>query len=279
MASFTPFSRRTLLGSGAAALAFTPTIVRAATPPPTGSRVPDTTLPPLPPETEQIEGRSDIAKRLTVQGTINGKGPYSFVVDTGADRTVIAYELAQELGLLKGVDVIVQGISRALPAPTVNLDTVQVGSIQLSNVNAPVLPRNWLGADGYLGLDVIDGRRVIFDFMHHNMTIAPPGSALSSWANHNEAIIHARGDNGRLIAVNCTVDRVSTHAFVDSGAEISIGNTHLMDRLKERGATYMTDLTIPLIGVTGGMVPGRIVAINAVSLGDMNFNNTILVIA
>ncbi|MBV9043597.1 MAG: hypothetical protein JO294_00615 [Alphaproteobacteria bacterium] len=34
-----------------------------------------------------------------------------------------------------------------------------------------------------------------------------------------------------------------------------------------------------MIGVTGGMVPGRIVAINAVKLGDMNFNNTILVIA
>src|SRR5690349_20565118 len=41
----------------------------------------------------------DLAGRITVPVRVNGEGPFDFVVDTGANRTVIAGELAAELGL------------------------------------------------------------------------------------------------------------------------------------------------------------------------------------
>ena len=41
----------------------------------------------------------DRALRMTVPVMINGQGPFDFVVDTGADRTVISEELAKQLNL------------------------------------------------------------------------------------------------------------------------------------------------------------------------------------
>ncbi|MGH1557988.1 aspartyl protease family protein [Caulobacter segnis] len=40
----------------------------------------------------------DDAKRLTVKALINGQGPFAFLVDTGANSSVIASELAAQLG-------------------------------------------------------------------------------------------------------------------------------------------------------------------------------------
>ncbi|MBA2770996.1 MAG: aspartyl protease family protein [Sphingomonas sp.] len=44
----------------------------------------------------------DRTERMTVPVSIGGRGPYRFVVDTGAERTVISRELARELSLDAG---------------------------------------------------------------------------------------------------------------------------------------------------------------------------------
>ena len=46
--------------------------------------------PPPPDLGAQLETAFDQAKRMTVPVFLNGKGPFAFVVDTGANRTVVA---------------------------------------------------------------------------------------------------------------------------------------------------------------------------------------------
>ncbi len=143
-----------------------------------------------------------------------------------------------------------------------------------------MLPREWLGADGYLGLDVIDGRRVTFNFRDHKLTVSGAAFPASNWIQPNEAIVRVDGSHGRLTAVDCSVDGVPASAFIDSGAEISIGNTRLFDELRDNaGATYIKDETVPVIGVTGGQTPGRLAAVTKVQLGSLRFERTVLVIA
>ncbi|MCX7864571.1 MAG: aspartyl protease family protein, partial [Novosphingobium sp.] len=58
--------------------------------------------PPLLPDLPEIrlEGvRTDRETRLTVPVTIEGKGPFRFVIDTGSQTTVVADSLAARLGL------------------------------------------------------------------------------------------------------------------------------------------------------------------------------------
>jgi predicted aspartyl protease len=263
------FSRRRLLTYGASALAFAPSFARAD--------APHAQLVATPPP-ELIDGFTDMADRLMLETTIDGKGPYRFVVDTGADRSVIASDVAESLGLLPHRDVVVQGIVRALPAPTVRVPNLSFGKMTLNDVAAPVLPRKWLGADGFLGLDVIDGRKVVFDFQNQKLSVERSGGS-AAWPNFNEIVVRVNGSNGRLKAVDCVVDDVEAVAFIDSGAQLSICNTPLFTELQKGGAKAIEGAEIPLIGATGGLMIGRLMEISRIKLGNLFFNKTRLAIS
>lgn len=230
---------------------------------------------PVPPSLTQ--GAPDDAARLTLETRIDGIGPFRFVVDTGADRSVIAADLAAALGLLPNENVVVQGIARALPTPTVPLKNLAFGDISLDCMAAPVLPRKWLGADGFLGLDVIDGRRVTFDFQNHRLTVAPSTSS-AGWTHFNEVVVRVDGSKGRLRAVDCTVQDVPAVAFIDSGAQISICNSILFDRLRKVGVTAQQGANIPLMGATGGQVQGQLTSVSSIRLGKLLFGRSRLAV-
>ena len=69
--------------------------------------VPTTPMPPLPPavidDTLLIGGEDITAKkirtRMTVEVKVNGQGPFRFLVDSGADSSVVGLNLAQQLQL------------------------------------------------------------------------------------------------------------------------------------------------------------------------------------
>jgi hypothetical protein len=259
-----PLSRRRLLGSGAAALGLAPLAAAA-----------DVPAPP-----QSLQGAADSVDRLTVPATIDGKGPYRFVVDTGADHTVIADDIARDLGLVRGDDVIVQGITSAMPAQTVHLKNLSFGPVAVERLSVPVLPRAFLEADGYLGIDAIDNRRVVFDFQNHALSIVKPESRwLPDHVHSDEALIPVYGNAGRLTSVDCQVDGVRAHAFVDSGADTSIGNLKLFEALQARdGRKFVGEDVVWLTGVTGATAPGRLTAVQKVRLGRLNFTDSALVI-
>lgn len=265
-------SRRHVLQIGAAALAIPP-LAHAST---AYSQLP----PETPPPDENIQGALDYQNRLTLDALIDGNGPYKFVVDTGSDRSVISTELAASLGLLNSEDVIVQGISRSLSAQTVTLKKLTFGSITINSLRVPVLPRRWLGADGYLGIDAVNGKRVTFDFQKNRIVVAQSSSPVRwSVARSDEIIVPVSGSSGRLKATDCSVDRVPVVAFVDSGAEFSIGNTKLFNKLAKAGATYVKDVAIPVLGATGGQTTGRLTYVSDIRIATINYLHNDLIIA
>ena len=274
MRSVDALSRRRLIGQAAAGFALAPGFARAAT----GTHL-EPNLPPLPPAVENIQGAPDDQNRLTVEAMINDKGPFRFVVDTGADRSVLSDQLAQTLGLPPDEDMIVEGIARSMPAPSARVGRLQIGRVVMTDLVLPTLPRSWLGGDGYLGLDVIDRQAVTFDFQNHRLAIAP-SDKITDWVPVADgAVVRVNGTNGRLTAVNCTVDGMKAYAFIDSGAEISIGNTTLFNALSRQGGKYLNDNVVQLLGVTGGAAQGRIMGVEAIKLGSIRFAHSALVIS
>src|SRR5450432_2517059 len=116
MAPHRDISRRRFLKCGALSLAFASVIARAQSdaPPQRATGSPDRTAPDR--GATPIAGATDAAKHLTVDVRIDDRGPYRFVVDTGADRTVLATDVAAELGLLFGERVVLEGVVRAVEA-------------------------------------------------------------------------------------------------------------------------------------------------------------------
>ncbi|MDB6099053.1 MAG: hypothetical protein QOK23_653 [Gammaproteobacteria bacterium] len=274
-------SRRRFVKYGAASLAFASIMAKAqrASPPPLGwveSAVPAVSDP----DTVPIAAATDAASHLTVAVRIDGHGPYHFVVDTGADRTILATEVADELGLLRGDKVMLDGVVSAVLTETVAIRALSFGSITCRHLVVPTLSRALLQADGYLGLDFLDGHRVTFDFKNHILQVSEPRARLSaSWKRENEARIGASGSAGHLQALDCVVDGVPATAFIDSGAEVSAANAPLLAALAKRNPSFGETGTIRLIDITGGEILGKVAMVNRIRFSALTFNDCPLVIA
>ncbi len=264
---FAALPRRHVLGYGMASLAF----AKAAF----GQAADTGGFEPLPAQIKVTP------KQLLIDVQVNEKGPFRFVVDTGADRSVIAEELAQALHLPMGRLVTVQGIIRAVPAKSVPVAALKFGSVIRDNLEMPVLPRKMVQADGYLGLDAIGRHRVVFDFKRQTMQIVEPRPLwfVDKRGMNTETRLAAPGDSGHLRSVECLVDGVSTVAFIDSGAEVSVGNGPLHRELLKQNSAYAGVRDIELTGVTGGISIGSVVKVNTILLGNLEFSGCELAIA
>ena len=268
------YSRRRFVGSSAALLGLAPGVARAQSivPPPAGQ--------PQDPNAARIATETDAAKHLSIAVMIGGKGPFRFVVDTGADRSVIADDVAMSLGLIKGKTVTVQGVVRSIPSQTVTVSDISFGSGHKINLLMPTLPRALLGADGYLGLDAIDGYRVSLDFRHKELVISEPRvSAFFQSRRPSETVVPVRGSMGHLRSVNCRVDGVSTTTFIDTGAEVSVGNSKLFEALIENDPGYIVMGMLPITGVTGGQIVGKVIEAHRIKLHAITFEGCVLLIA
>jgi predicted aspartyl protease len=232
------------------------------------------------PGAAELAARTDASQHLTIEVRINGAGPYRFVVDTGAERSVIADTVAADLKLATVGHVLIDGIVRKVPADLAAVDTLGFGPFTLRDVHIPVLPRQFLLVDGYLGLDAIGGNRVTFDFRRHLLKIDPAKSRPDvAPAEDTTVTVITRGNGGRLRAGHCWIDGVPAAAFVDSGAEVSMGNTALKKALMARRAGVQELGPIILTGVTGGETVGQVIAIRRIHLQDMAVENDLLAIS
>jgi predicted aspartyl protease len=234
---------------------------------------------PVPPATP-IATKTDAANYLTVAARVNGKGPYRFIIDTGADRTILATEVAVELGLVRGERVILDGVVQTILADTVSLRELTLGSITRKDMKVPTLPRALLDADGYLGLDYLDGHRVTFDFKNHLLKVSDPRPRFSvDWMRDNEARINTFGPAGHLRSLDCRVDGVSAAAFIDSGAEVSAANAPLLAALAKRNPAFGEIGNISLVDITGGEIAGKVVVADRIQLPGLAFEQCPLVVA
>jgi len=266
-------TRRRFVGTMCGAIGLLPSSLRAEP----GAT---THTPPDASRTGDVAAQNDRNRHLTVEVRINGKGPYQFVVDTGADRTVVAEDVAVAAGLVTQGDVDVEGIIKTVPARTVAIDRLSLGSLSRTQLSAAVLPREMLYADGYLGLDALDTYRVTFDFAKATMRVEEPQFDTGIYMPQTKvAHVAMSGSMGHLRSLNCTVNGVSATAFIDSGAEVSMGNHRLLQAMTDRSPGSYAPIAVPLTGVTGGLIEGKMVPIERIELSHLWFGKSQIVIA
>lgn len=291
----TSWSRRRVLSEGvlsvAVALSLPPAFARArAEGPPRLNRPSAGTAGTNAPGASGTEGSgavaaaSDFGGRLKTAVRIDGDGPFHFFVDTGAERSVIADDIAARLALPHRRDVMVEGIVRGERSSLVEIRELEMGSLVCSALQVPTLPRAMLKSDGYLGLDVLDDRRVIFDFLAGTLTITKPRGFFSEfWTrfenSSNEVRVPTLGDSGRLRSTDCLIDGLHAAAFLDTGAEVSIINPALYASLQRRKILQTMPGTQTLTGITGGSVVGVTTMLDMVRLGELVMTYTTAVVA
>lgn len=267
-------SRRGFLTGATALAAFTPLFVWAqetGTPEPGAQEMTGSA---------SIPAGRNLTQHLTITVSINGR-PYNFVVDTGAEQTVIADNVAAELGLAPGRPVRVEGLTGDIATYLVTADELSFGPFHFGDLSLPVLPRGFLQADGFLGLDVLNGSRVIFNFRDRLLTVERGQTrfAVGGDRRNNTTLVRMTGRRGRLKADSCSVDGVAAKAFIDTGAEVSVGNPALEAALRKRRRGVTSLGPVVLSGITGGQIQGQMIAIREIALQELRFTSGGLAIA
>lgn len=255
--------------------------------------------PPSPPgdDAANLASAADIAQRVTAPVFINGKGPFDFVVDTGANRTVVATDVAESLNLPAAGKAQIHGIAGVEPSQTALIETLTVGRVSSKRLRAPLLPRSRLGAAGLMGVDVLKSRRVLIDFIRNTLTIsrAEDGEvrvqqnvadgrlhdARSAYAAlDGVVIVPARYRFGQLIIIDADMGGTPVTAFLDSGSQNTVGNMKLFQQLR-LAATGLPPQTsvVELISATGQKASGQFSSVPPLRMGGLSIGNLSAVFA
>jgi predicted aspartyl protease len=221
---------------------------------------------------ETLDLGVDRTLRMTVPVSIGGRGPYGFIVDTGAERTVISRELADRLGLGAGRTAMVFSMTEASRIETVVIPALVVGQRTIAEIHAPALARHDLGAEGMLGVDSLRSQRVELDFLRQEMIVTPSRRAPERPWPSDTILITARSRYGQLIITDATFDGQRIVVIIDTGSQISVANSALRRRLERRGRLRSLR-PIELVSVTGGRLEAEYGFAREVQLGSAVIRN------
>jgi hypothetical protein len=231
---------------------------------------------PRPDNGAYLETAFDAAVRLTVGVRLNGQGPYAFVIDTGANRSVVAQEVALECRLPRDGSAPVHGIVSMQSAPLVKVGRLTVGDVISSSLSLPVLPQQEVGAQGILGLDAMHGRRIVLGFRDQTFQIAPSatGAELSRGrdtripSHYAPVTVPCRYRSGQLVILDAEAGARGITAFLDSGSQVTVGNAALRDLVFDaRPELAKKAVRSELISATGQRVTAEFAPLDGLRLG------------
>ena len=223
--------------------------------------------------TDVVATRNDGYERLTVPVRIGDKGSYRFLLDTGAQNTVVSNALAERLALRGGDDVLLLGVAGRQQVRSVHLDEIGLGRRSYYGLIAPVLQEQDIGADGIIGLDSLQGQRVLIDFRRNLIAIDDPQNIGRD--EGYDIVVRARRRSGQLVMTDARIDGIRVDVIVDTGADATIGNRALQRALGKRATVAQTTLS----SVTGQELPADIGYVRELNLQGLGISNVLLAFA
>lgn len=216
---------------------------------------------------EVFKTQAEANDRLTVPVTVEGQGPYRFMIDTGAQATVLSRDLADRLGIADRKTATLVGISSRVPTEVAPVMELGLGRRLFYIETVPLVDQANIGsADGILGLDSLQEQRVLLDFRQNTFSVAD-ADALGGDRGY-DIVVRARRMLGQLVITDAEIDGVKVAVIVGTGAQGSVGNLALEARLRGMsiGDANMTD-------INGAMEQSTVRLARAVTIGKVRVSN------
>jgi predicted aspartyl protease len=224
--------------------------------------------------------RLDRIGRVMTHVKVNGKGPFRFVIDTGASRSTLAPHLARALELQPSVgrNVMLNGVTGAAVVPTVAVDSIEIGALKFVNQNLPVIFTSIMGnADGILGVAGFQDQRIDVDFKRDRVSVLasngkrPHYSLVTTRATRNS--------NGLMILDVRVGRRIRAKAVIDTGAERTLGNLALQNAINKHRRKKRDVVAAMVHGATPDITDGDVQEVKEATIGDMTLTNMEVIFA
>jgi predicted aspartyl protease len=182
---------------------------------------------------------------VIVPVTVNGRGPYDFMLDTGCTITTVDRELGQELALTPKEQGTVTTLTQRTPGLLAFAPSVVVGPVTEHNVEVMIRDLSGLRriaptTRGILGQNALNHADFLLDYRHKLMEFDTDGALAHSLGGHHVALRREAVDGDPQyanLAVHASVSDHGAHGvdfLLDSGAASLV----LFDRVEEKAAEF-----------------------------------------
>jgi hypothetical protein len=211
--------------------------------------------------------RRDKIGRIWAPVLINDQGPFRLVLDTGASNSAVTAAVAAALGLPLTNDnpVMLRGVTGSREVPTIPVESIVVGDLELRSKRLPIVVDALGGAEGVLGTEGLQDKRIFIDFRHDKITIfrshsqrAPPGFLT----------IPITVVNGLLLVADIRIGSLRAKAIIDTGGQGTLANLPMRDALVSRlrpEDMHADEIT----GATLDVQRGDRLAVPPIRIGDL----------
>lgn len=220
------------------------------------------------PNTEILTLEEERNRRFTLPVMIHGAGPFDFMIDTGSQATAVTHEINESLGLTPFGTATLVGMASRRPVDMVEVDHITVGDHVIEDLIAPVLNKTNVGADGIIGLDSLQDFRVLLDFREETIALEDVSSKAGSRRGF-EIIVRARQKLGQLLITDALVEGVKATVIIDTGAQASLANNALRERIRFRRAQEMTTTDVNGVSMKGDVSYVRTLNIEGLALRNV----------
>lgn len=220
------------------------------------------------PATEILALDEERNNRFTVPVMIEGAGPFNFMIDTGSQATAVTHQINEGLQLRPFGTATLVGMASRRPVDVVEVDAMSFGRHTVYDLISPVLDRQHVGADGIIGLDSLQGFRVLIDFRDETIAVQDVSESGDDRRGF-EIIVRARQQLGQLLITDAMVEGVSATVIIDTGAQASIGNLALRERIRAKRAEEVTTTDVNGVELTGELANVRSLKIGGLSLQNI----------
>lgn len=180
-----------------------------------------------------IPYRIDYEGLITVSATIDGRGPYDFIIDTGSTLSIAFENLAliESFQPTGGPKRRVLGILGSSDLDTYALGDIALGAAAMPDHIGVIIP-DWAPPRktpaGIIGIDFLRRYAVVFDVGNRTMSLYPhggiPKERIRNWRS---ATLHANtyaAASGALYTTKGLVNRSKTTFVIDLGSVASLIN-------------------------------------------------------
>lgn len=223
---------------------------------------------------EDINARK-VNTRMTVDVRVNGRGPYRFLVDSGADTSVVGLRIVRDLQLPLGKPATLHGMTASAVVDRVLVDQLQMGSSTIYEMELPALREVDLGGDGMIGIDALVEQRLMMDF--EKRIIKAEDARQPAKFMDGEIVVVARRRRGQLILTQVNAAGYPVEAVIDTGSEITIGNLALRDKLIKHNRRSFVKVTV--VGVTGVPLDLQLARVGELQVGTVTLRDVLIAFA
>ncbi|WP_068832698.1 retroviral-like aspartic protease family protein [Xanthomonas graminis] len=219
-----------------------------------------------------------ITGHLLVPVFVNGKGPYNFMLDTGADTSAVYAWFASQQRLPSGKTATISGATGDVEETTTRVASLSLDGRAIQHLDVDTIPDRTDGVKiaGIVGADLLMDRITVMDIGCETVALLPRSTNAARLAGRSATLIEAGSiRNGKQLTLPVTVNGVAGVATLDSGARSSMINTTFANPAQiDPGSAAFRDGP-PARGAVQTPIPSRIGPIGTVRFPGSTQRNVV----